>query len=99
MRPCIKFGCTLFYGHKGPHAHDEVRTYAAPDPAFRALRDERQTLVLSRMGADIAAHLFPDDPEVREDQARITAALDAWDAQHAEEWNQVKPWYEMRLPR
>jgi len=51
------------------------------------------------MGADIAAHLFPDDPEVREDQARITAALDAWDAQHAEEWNQVKPWYEMRLPR
>ena len=68
-------------------------------PTFRALSRERKSLTLQRMGADIAAHLFPGDPEVREDQARMTAALDAWDAQHAEEWNQLKPWYEMRLPR
>lgn len=68
-------------------------------PVFRLLRAERQSLVLSRMGADIAAHLFPDDPEVREDQARAQTALDAWDAQHAEEWNTLKPWYETRISK
>lgn len=68
-------------------------------PVFRLLRAERQSLVLQLMGADIAAHLFPDDPQVREDQAVARSLLDAWDTMHAEEWNQLKPWYEMRLPR
>lgn len=68
-------------------------------PTFRALRDERKALTLHRMGADIAAHLFPDDAEVREDQAKAQVALDAWDAQHAEEWNTLKPWYEPRISK
>lgn len=68
-------------------------------PVFRALLAERLTLVTQRMGADVAAHLFPDDPEVRRDQAFAGATLLAWDITHAEEWNTLKPWYEMRLPR
>lgn len=68
-------------------------------PTFRALRDERKVLTLRRMGTDIAAQLFPDDAEVREDQAKAQVALDAWDAQYAEEWNTLKPWYETRISK
>lgn len=66
--------------------------------AFRLLRDERKALSLQVMGADIAAHLFPKDAEVRRDQGTTRTALKEWDDAHAEEWNALKPWYEMGLP-
>lgn len=66
-------------------------------PAFRMLSIERRALCLARMGADMAAHLFPDDLQCAEDQAVAVALLDAWDTAHADEWNALKPWYEKRI--
>ena len=65
-------------------------TREALDPRFEELARERSELVWNLAYAEL---WIPD----RVESSR--AELNQWERSHADEWNQVKPWFEQRLTK